>query len=164
MYRYLTVTVQYYCSVTVIVLTVKAGTSGWLNFVLKAWTRRRRSTSINNKSPETNRKSIQKQKQTNKTNTLSMSNQEVENTLRFSDRCHSHSRFRFGEVMANPVSLLGCCALRQESSAAIGWRGDTTNRCPSLIGQSVPGCPDRPPLHWMISSQPGGGAPSSDNH
>lgn len=61
-----TVLLHYYCSVTAIVLTVKAGTSGWLNFVLKAWTRRRRSTSINNKSPEINRKSIQKQTKTKK--------------------------------------------------------------------------------------------------
>lgn len=41
-----------WCSITA-VLTVKAGTSGWPNFVLKEWRRRRWSTSMKDKSPET---------------------------------------------------------------------------------------------------------------
>lgn len=46
----------------VLVLTVKAGSSGWLNFVLKEWTRRRRSTSMNDRSPDTKRRSLNKLK------------------------------------------------------------------------------------------------------
>lgn len=76
----------------------------------------------------------------------------------------SHSRFRFAEESTNPAPLLGCCASRQASSAAIGWRGDTTNQRSFLIDQSGQGWRDRPHQHWTTSNQPGDGAPSNDSH
>lgn len=51
------------CSITA-VLTVKAGTSGWPNFVLKEWRRRSRSTSMKDKSPETHQLKFRSQKKT----------------------------------------------------------------------------------------------------